>query len=476
MTRNNMEVLHSTDRNHHAWPALWNVVTLCGLLSSTYTANAVDTTAPSGAGSAPTQNAAPGSGSSLAPDLLQKPAWLTEASLTVKEGYDDNVFMAGSGTVKDQSSAITTVSPKVGFNFARSLDASGNLELLSFTYAPDFVMYHALPSENYDAHRMILAVKGKADAFSYSLDNTLLYIDSRKASPSYSDGLNAWGTVFESQRREQLNDKSKLTLQYDWDKWFIRPGASLAYYGMMTDLKDPSLATTPTGYQNYETRYDVNGGADFGYRFCTNMATTLGYRYGSQGQEQFNWNIDSSPSDYQRVLLGVEGKPFHWLNMQVLGGPDFRSYEADSATHFSYVNNLHPVTYYGEAALSATLTPNDTLSFKYKHWLFVSCLGVKPYADSSYGLCYGRKITDRLSLDLGARLLEADYNNAISDGARDDLDYILSAGLHYAFSANIAADLCYSANLGRNAQDNICSSYTRDFDSQEVTLAFQFKL
>lgn len=405
-----------------------------------------------------------------------KPGWLTDASLTVKESYDDNVFMAGSGSLKDQSSAITTVSPKVGFNFARSLDASGNLSLLSFIYAPDFVMYHALPKENYDAHRMILAVKGKADAFSYNLENTLLYVDASKVAPAYPDGLNAWATINAYQRREQLNDRSKLTLQYDWDKWFIRPGASLAYYGMMTQLKDPSLATTPTGYQNYETRYDVNGGTDFGYKFRANMAAILGYRYGSQGQEQFSWSRDSSPSDYQRVLLGVEGKPFNWLNMQILGGPDFRSYEANSATHESYVNNLHPVTYYGEGALSATLTPNDTLTFKYKHFQFVSCLGVKPYADSSYGLTYNRKITDRLGLDIGARLLEADYNAALADGARDDLDYILSAGLHYAFSANIAADLGYSANWGRNAQDNISNSYERDFDAQDISLGIQFKL
>jgi opacity protein-like surface antigen len=324
---------------------------------------------------------------------------------------------------------------------------------------------------------MILAVKGKAGAFSYNLDNTLLYVDASRIAPAYpGDLFNAWATINAYTRREQLNDRSKLTLQYDWDKWFVRPGASLAYYGMMTEIKNPSLATTPSGYQDYCTRYDVNGGVDFGYKFCPEMAATLGYRYGSQGQEQYSFNINSSPSDYHRVLAGIEGKPLNWLNMQVLGGPDFRSYEADSATHVSPLNDLHPVTYYGEACLAATVTPKDTLTFKYKQYRFVSCLGVKPYFDSSYGLSYGRKITDRLSLDLGARLLGADYTvGNLASCKRNDLDYILSAGLHFAISANLAADLSYAANLGRNGQGDIANPQNREFNSQDVSLGVQCK-
>ena len=112
------------------------------------------------------------------------------------------------------------------------------------------------------------------------------------------------------------------------------------------------------------------------------------------------------------------------------------------------------------------------MTFKYKQFQFVSCLGVKPYFDSSYGLAYGRKITDRFSLDVGARLLGADYTvGNLGSCLRNDLDYILSAGLHYAFSAHLAADLGYSANLGRNAQDNIVNPENRDFNSREISAA-----
>jgi hypothetical protein len=468
-----MIIVPPTRRIQRTWPALWSVAALCWLLSATQPATAVAGPAPSGAGSA--------SDSSLTPASSWKPAWLTDIGLTVKESYDDNVFMsgvnqfyvpAGTTTLKDQSSFVTTVSPMVGFDFAKTLDASGHLELLSLAYSPDFVMYHELPSENYDAHRLILAAKGSADAFSYRLDNTLLYVDASRVAPAYPGNLfNAWGTINAYTRREQLQDRSKLTFQYDWNQWFIRPGASLAYYGMMTEIKEPGLASTPSGYQNYCTRYDVNGGADIGYKFLPDLAATLGYRYGSQGQEKYSFEANNSASDYQRVLLGIEGKPWTWLNVQLLGGPDFRSYE-----NIAPLNDHHPVSYYNEATLAATLTPADTLTFKYKQFLFVSCLGVKPYFDSSYGLSYSRKITDRLGVDVGARLLEADYTlGDLESCQRDDLDYILSAGLHYSFSANVAATLGYSASLGRNAQDNITNPENRDFNSQEVSLGVQCK-
>jgi len=467
-----MMIVPPTRPIQRARPALWKVAAHCWLLSATWPAAAFAGPAPSGTGSIPAGSAAPGSDSSLAPASSWKPAWLTDLGLTVKESYDDNVFMSdvtlpgGGATLNDKSSFVTTISPKVGFNFAGPRDAGGSLETLSVTYAPDFVMYHSLPSENYDAHRLNLAVKGKDDAFSYSLENSLLYVDASRVAPTYPQNqFNAWATINAYPRREQLQDRSKLTFQYDWDQWFIRPGACLAYYGMMTEIRDVE------GYQNYCTRYDVNGGTDIGYRFLPNMAATLGYRYGSQGQEKYSFEAYNSDSDYQRVLLGVEGKPWPWLNVQLSGGPDFRSYE-----NIAPLSDHHPVTYYGEAALTATMTPKDTLAFKYKQFQFVSCLGVKPYFDSSYGLSYGRKITDRLSLDAGARLLEADYTAGnLASCQRDDLDYVLCAGLHYSFSAHLAADLGYSASLGRNAQDNIVNPQNRDFNSQEVSVGVQCK-
>ena len=54
---------------------------------------------------------------------FQRPAWLTEASVGVKESYDNNVFLSGANVantvpadfvaaLKDRSSWVMTTSPK----------------------------------------------------------------------------------------------------------------------------------------------------------------------------------------------------------------------------------------------------------------------------------------------------------------------------------------------------------------------------
>lgn len=416
----------------------------------------------------------------------QMPAWLTDVSLTAKESYDDNVFMsgvpqalvpAGTTTLKDRSSFITTASPRIGLDLAALPALNGDVKTLSLVYAPDFVRYHSLPSENYDAHKFLTTVKAAGGPISVTLDNTITFVDASKTAPAYPGSLlNAWATISAYPRREQLQDRSKFSIQYDLGDWFIRPNATAAYYAMMTDIKDTSAAGTPSGYQNYATRYDVNGGADLGYRFSSTMAVTLGYRYGSQGQEQYWFTKDSSPSDYQRVLLGLEGKPCDWLSVQIQGGPDFRDYAPDTATHITPVNDHHPVKYYGEATIAAKLSPNDTLTVKYRQFQFVSCLGKVPYFDSSYDLSYSRKLTSQLSLDLGGKVLSADYTSGnLSTCRRDDWDFALSAGAKFAFNRHFSASLSYSADLGRNELDGVANPGTRDFDRQLVSLAAQFK-
>lgn len=414
-----------------------------------------------------------------------KPTWLTDASITFKEGYDNNVYMsdvsqavvpAGTVTLKDRNSFFTTVSPKIGFDFARAFNTNSGLQTLSFVYAPDFNRYEALPAENYDAHRMNLLVKGATGDFSYLLDNSLVYNDASSVAPAYPGSLyNAWGPIFDYWRREAAIDRAKVALQYDLGSWFLRPTASLAYFGMMTQLKNPDVATTPSGYLNYAPRYDVNGGMDVGYRLNSQLAATIGYRYGHNEQEQFSFSPYSSTSDYQRVLLGLEGKPLKWLEVQLQGGPDFRDYMADSATHITPINDLHRMTYYGDATVTATLSAKDSLYAKYKGFQFVSCLGKTPYFDSSYILGYRRKITGSLSLDVGAKLLEADYTMGNLEAChRRDLDYVMTAGLHYVFNPHLSADLAYEADMGRNDEPGITDSAARSFDAQIISLAVQF--
>jgi len=420
----------------------------------------------------------------LAP--FKKPAWLTEISMGIKEGYDDNVYMSGVGkkflpasftvpagsvaALKDRGSWVTTVSPKVAIDFAPVL-GNKDLQTASFVYAPDVVRYHDQSTEDYDAQRFITTIKGKIEPFTFNLNNSFVFIDGSQLGPVYPGALlSAWNTVAPRERREQIQDRANPVIQYDQDRWFVRASASLLYYDLMTTL------TNVTGYQNYVDRYDVNGGADLGYKIKPQLAATFGYRYGHQYQQQLSFSPDSSSSDYERLLLGVEGKPWKWLEVKIQGGPDFRQYEPNTPTHISPVRNDNVTTYYGEAVIVAKPSAIDTVTFKYRGFQWVSCLGKVPYFDSYYDLSYNRKLTAQLALDLGARLATADYTvgNLAPSDHRNDWQYTLGAGLGYAVNANLSLNAAYTMDLGRNAQDNITNPQTREFDHHLLTLGAKY--
>ena len=282
--------------------------------------------------------------------------------------------------------------------------------------------------------------------------------------------MNAYATCAPREHREQFNDRGTLAFQYDFDKWFVRPTASLLYYDMMTKKIDV------TGYQNYASRYDINGGPDFGYRVEPQLAVTLGYRYGHQYQEQFGFTPYSSPSDYQRVLVGIEGKPWKWLEIKLQGGPDFRSYYEDTATHITPVNHTHLVTYYGEASLTATITTKDTVTFAYKQFQWVSQLGKIPYFDSTYKLNYRRRLTDQITLDIGGSVMSSDYRSGnLPACQRDDFEYAASARLGYSFNAHISANLAYEFDAGHNGLDGVENPSTRAFDRNLISLGMLVK-
>src|ERR1017187_5227632 len=409
----------------------------------------------------------------------QKPVWLTDLSLGVKESYDDNVLEVSGNGLKPQSSWISSVSPKIGFNFAQLLGDQKILQTLSLSYAPDFFIYHDAPAESYDAHRVGSTIRGENGPFSFKLDNAFLYNDGNNVSPLYalnqlSGPLANQNDKFRSffaqgasrERRDQIQDRTAASLQYKWDKFFVRPTASLLYYDMKTDWQNSSLAPFK-GYQNWPDRYDVNGGADLGYFITPKLAATLGYQIGHQYQQQLPPVIDIdnhfSSSDYQRVLLGLEGNPCKWLNVKLAGGPDFRSYNS-----LAPVNDFHPVKYYGEAVITATLTTNQTLAFNYKQWQWVSATGKVPYLDSLFALTYHWRATDQLGFDLGGRIQEADFTsgNEITGSAssrRDDRQYTLSAGVSYAFTAHFNASLTYAYDLGQNVLGNLPSNLEPDY-------------
>ena len=408
---------------------------------------------------------------------ITKPLWLTDFSLGVKEGYDDNLFLVSGKGAPTRSSWITSVSPKIGFNFAPLIGDQQTLQVLSLGYAPDIVTFHDATTESYSAQRFATTIKAKTDTLSLSLENGFNYVDGSKVAPTYAppdDLRSAFATAAPRERRAQFQDRAKMFLQYDWDTWFVRPTASLLYYNLLTDL------STAVGYQNYADRYDLNGGADLGYKLSPNVALTLGYRYGHQYQQQFPLPgptfLLSSSSDYQRALLGMEGKLFSWLTLSMQAGPDFRVYEPNSPTHITPLLNRFLTTYYAEAALTAEISPRDAVSFKYKQWQWVSSTGKLPLFDSLYDLSYRRKLCKDLALDLGGRIQSSNYTMGnVASSLRDDYQFSVLAGLTYNLTPNVVFSGTYGADFGRNEQSNIALYQYRQFNHQQGFLGVTFK-
>lgn len=410
--------------------------------------------------------------------LPPKPAWLTDLGVTAKESYDDNIAGVSGEGMKEKSSWITTVTPTLGVNFAPLLGSTSPFQALALGYAPETDIYHNAPEETFTAHRLAQTIKATEGDFSVNLENGFNYIDGSDPAPTYAgldSNRSAYATGLERERRKQMQDRGKIAIQYDQPKWFVRAAASTIYYDLMTKYSAAS------GYQNYASRYDANGGLDFGYKLTDQFALTLGYRYGHQYQQQLPTSVNSAhqsaTSDYQRALLGIEGKPWHWLTISYQGGPDFRNYEGDSATHQTPVNDFNPITYYGEGNATATLTEKDSLSLRYKQWRWVSSTGKLPLTESLYELGYKRKLMSRLAFDLTGRIQSSDYNcGNVSSSKRDDYLYSVATGLTYTVNQNLSFNLSYALDLGRNQQDNVSDGGYREYDHQLVSLGMTFKL
>jgi opacity protein-like surface antigen len=441
-------------------------------------------------------------GTISAQELLTKPAWLPQLSLGVKESYDDNIFGVSGIGMKPQRAWITSISPEIGFDFAPLLGQQTPFQTLLLNYTPDFVLYalphveapYNEPSQNYNAHKFASVIKGSTGDFSFSLDNDFLYNDGSKVAPTYA--LNQSGAAGEAdryrdhysyvpaeERASQIEENETAVLEYDLGPVFIRPTEFLHDVNMDTAWHKSSVAPY-VGYQNFVDRSDVNGGLDLGYKVLTNVAVTVGYRYGSQFQQQFSPSVSSdytnySSSTYQRVLFGLEGKPWDWLQVKLDGGPDFRDYNSHTP-----ISDLHPTKYYAEAALTAAITASQSLSFKYKQWQWVASTGFMPVWLSSYDLDYHWNPTRKLRFDLDAKIQEYDATGGtdVATGTdpslRSDRLYTLSPGFTYAFTPQLSASLSYTLNAANNELYTLPAALHaayRNYIDQIVSLGLSYK-
>ena len=406
--------------------------------------------------------------------VWEKPAWLTDLSLRAGESFDTNVFLSGArfeyypktiptGDVaaKDKSSWVTTISPKIGVDFAKLLGSDSIVKRFTLGYAPDIVIFHDASSETYASHRLTTGFNAKADNVTVNIDNAFTYINGSDDGLIYPGGSSSFvnGTVRE--RREQWQDRTKASVKVDMGPLFVRPVFSMTYYDLATNFKNV------TGYTNYVDRYDLNGGADIGYNVTKDLALTAGYRYGTQYQQSIPFDLTQTnvSNDYQRILFGVEGSLLKWLKVEVSAGPQYTRYTSNRPHVGGVAANplidKDTADVYAEASVTAALTSSDALVFKYKRWNWVSSTGKNAYLDSLYDASYRHQFTQALQWELGLRAAQADYHPS---AYRNDWDYTASTGFRYAFTKNLSMDVSYAYDKGDNGEDNVTViGSTREF-------------
>ena len=77
--------------------------------------------------------------------MEKKPAWLTDLSVLARESYDDNVLMVSGNGLPEQGSWVSTVSAKVGFDFAPLLGPDGAVKTLTLAYVPELTFIMTRP-------------------------------------------------------------------------------------------------------------------------------------------------------------------------------------------------------------------------------------------------------------------------------------------------------------------------------------------
>lgn len=421
--------------------------------------------------------ATPATPSNHAP-AAAKPAWLAEASVSFRETYDTNVFLSGvpdallvaatpppGGTLArpERDSFVTTASARVGFDLRPLLGSPATLQTGSLTYSTDLSRFHSASSEDHSIHRLGLTLKGKLDSLSWTFDQTLTRVFGDDVAPLYPGAcVSAYGTAVLRERRDQWQERAKLSAQYDSAAWFARPLASLLAYDLRTGFHNIA------GYQNYVDRHDLAGGADLGVKnIVPASALVLGLRAGRQEQSRAPFVLQDSSNTYQRVLVGLEGKPLPWLNASFLLGPDFRSY-SDRAP----LANRRNIEFYGESAFTATLGGGHVLSLKSKHFQWVSSTGRVPYFESCFDLTDRFPLTKRLSVEAGLRFIRSDYRPAAN--RVDDL-YTLTLSATQTLTPRLSLAAGYTLDLARNQAEGVTNAVVREYDRHLISLGLTAK-
>jgi len=389
-------------------------------------------------------------GASLSSNAPTASAWTPSASLSVKEAYDGNIYMQSVTPRANQSSFVTIVTPNVAAQW-KPVPAF----TLSLGYSPEIATYHSATSEDYVAHRGTLNLGGKVKDTTWELLNGMVWIDGNTQGPTFTGpgGAPALGGMVLRDRRAAAIYREGFKLQHPIGDWFFRPISSVYVHDFHT------AQSAAAGYQNYADRSDINGGLDIGYEAFKGIYLVAGYRHGSQEQATVLTSPIEYGNTYDRYLAGIEGKPADWLKLNLMAGPDVRSFGPNVPTSF----DRHQTTVFIDFLATLTLSKADTITLSAKRFEQPGYAGQSVYQDFTSELSWRHKFNDKFSTGVGVRVLNWAFELPV---VRDEWWYSGNVSATWTFSKHLAAELSYTydqvdsmipSTSGREAQRHLVS-------------------
>ena len=146
------------------------------------------------------------------------------------------------------------------------------------------------------------------------------------------------------------------------------------------------------------------------------------------------------------------------------GGPDFRRY---SDGNNSGVRGNRHTWLYTQSLLTATFSPNDTLTAANKVWHFVSSAGVSSIQETQDTLTYKHLFSKQFSGSAGVALLGHRYD---FPAVRNDWTRSYPVDLTYALTPKLSISADYN-NTGGHSHLPIAASPGQNFSDSVVSLS-----
>jgi hypothetical protein len=329
----------------------------------------------------------------------------------IRLGFDSNPRgSAGSTQAAWGDTSSLTCTLGAGFNL---LPTDRPLKL---GYQGEWTGFEGQPQEDFSTHRLTLGLQRTVGGWKFQTEGSSLLIAGGTDTLPALSTANANAVSLWRDRRRQWQHRFRLQAQTETATRVLRAMGTLLAVDYRTDVVPGKVA--------FADRADALAGLDVGWKGPAASLWFAGLRAGRQTQAVVplpDCNFDYS-SNYQRVVLGWEGRLPAGATLAFAAGPDFRHFTgAIDPVAFSPDRDRSSLWF--EGSLTARPHPQWALAAKAGRFSWLSSTGKSAYLDSSAEVSATWSPGSEWSIRAGAKVHRCDYLPA----RRDDWESLWSA-------------------------------------------------